>query len=87
MTALSPILFNDILRKAPRNANIDCLKYSTHSFRRGGTTFASSAGASAESLKAQGNWRSDCYERYVARDFDLRLEFVKKIQDALPAFP
>ena len=39
--------------------------FCTHSFRRGGTTFAFQSGVSKELIKAQGDWASDCYVKYI----------------------
>ena len=46
-------------------SNKESASFSTHSFRRGGTTFAIDNGVDISAVKAQGNWRSDCYNRYV----------------------
>lgn len=77
---LSPGLFNKTLKQVGESAGIssDCL--STHSFRRGGATFAASAGVTTEQLKSQGNWRSDCFMRYVDRGTDLREAFAAAVQ-------
>jgi hypothetical protein len=39
--------------------------YSTHSFRRGGATFAFRAGIPGELIQVLGDWRSDAYLRYL----------------------
>ena len=39
--------------------------YCTHSFRRGGATWAYQSGVSHELIKCQGDWSSDCYLQYV----------------------
>ena len=39
--------------------------YSSHSFRRGGATFAYLCGVPSEVIKLLGNWRSDCYLKYL----------------------
>jgi hypothetical protein len=43
---------------------LDASRYSSHSLRRGGATFAFLSGIPAELIKAQGDWRSDAYQRY-----------------------
>ena len=46
-------------------ASYDPTRYSGHSFRRGGCTFASTCNVPAELLKIHGDWRSSAYERYL----------------------
>lgn len=67
LASMSATLLNTLLRLVLSNAKLETTHVSTHSFRIGGTTFASSVGISADCLKAQGNWPSDCYETYVAK--------------------
>ena len=67
--------FSCCLKKVVAAAGIDPSTYSIHSFRRGGATFAVDSGASVEAVKAQGNWRSNCYQKYMKRDKQLRSEF------------
>lgn len=83
LTHFSATRFNAILRAASQYAGISETHVSTHSFRRGAATFASSVGIPAASLKAQGNWRSSCYEQYVSLDGKLRTDFACALADAL----
>ncbi|KAJ1022693.1 hypothetical protein NDA18_005031 [Ustilago nuda] len=41
--------------------------YSGHSFRRGAATWAVANGADADTIRALGRWRSDCFRRYADR--------------------
>ena len=54
-------------------AGLDWNQYSGHSFRRGGATFAFRIGVSAEVIKAQGDWKSEAYIRYIELDDSSRL--------------
>lgn len=69
---LSGRLFNSLLHQviAAAVVEIECL--SAHSFRRGGATLSASMGVDPLVIKAHGNWRSDCYMRYIERDNQLR---------------
>ena len=67
--------FTGYLKKVLTAAGLDPSAYSIHSFRRGGATFAVEFGASVEAVKVQGNWRSDCYQKYVKREDKLRAKF------------
>lgn len=46
--------------------------YGTHSFRRGGATFALRAGMSPVLIKVLGDWRSECFYDYCSVDEELR---------------
>lgn len=73
--ALLPDEFHSLLHRAMDAAGIPSSHISTHSFRRGATTFASQHGVSPDAFMAQGHWRSSCVTRYIARDDDLRVAF------------
>ena len=57
--------------------------YSGHSFRRGGATFAHQCGMSAEMIKAQGDWKSDAYTKYLAFPAHSRLSLPKSMAKAI----
>ena len=44
---------------------LDPNHYSSHSFRRGGATWAFKCGVSAELIQLQGDWKSDAYKLYL----------------------
>ena len=69
---LSSATFVRTLRTVLQHAGFDATRFSVHSFRRGAATFSSQTGISVDALKAQGNWRSDCYQRYISREDELR---------------
>jgi hypothetical protein len=47
---------------------VDATKYSAHSLRRGGASFAFRAGMTSLEIKQRGDWSSSCYERYIHLD-------------------
>ena len=47
--------------------------YGSHSFRRGGATFAFLCGVPAEIIKVLGNWKSDCYLKYLHLPLEARI--------------
>jgi hypothetical protein len=47
---------------------VDPTRYSGHSFRRGGATFAHRLGVDPLLIKHMGDWRSDAYMRYIDRN-------------------
>ena len=52
-------------------------KYSLHSLRRGGATFAHQCNIEGQMIKLLGNWASDCYKRYVDVSLDERYDTMK----------
>ena len=48
-------------------------KYSSHSFRRGGATFAFLCGVPPEIIKVLGGWKSDAYLDYIYLPIEARL--------------
>ena len=46
--------------------------YSSHSFRRGGTTFAFLCGVPSELIKTLGGWSSECYLKYLQFPLEAR---------------
>ena len=64
--------FVHTLRSILSSCGIDASKYSGHSFRRGGASFAFACGIPAEIIKLQGDWRSSAYEKYISTPVELR---------------
>ncbi|XP_055355707.1 uncharacterized protein LOC129601035 [Paramacrobiotus metropolitanus] len=78
--------FQRFLKNLLKTAGYDPRRYSLHSFRRGGATFAAAAGVSPDELKAQGTWASQCFERYADRTRDLRSHFAETVSTSLGDF-
>ena len=58
-------------------AGLNADSYSGHSFRRGGASYLYRLGADPVLIQASGDWRSDCYTRYVFLTLDQRLHAQK----------
>ena len=82
MLYLSAHNFNSDLRTCLASHADRSASFSTHSFRRGGTTFAIDNGVHIDAVKAQGNWRSDCYQRYIDNKPALKQTFASKVSKA-----
>jgi hypothetical protein len=64
----TPLIHNtfvNALRHCLNEIGVDPSKYSGHSFRRGGATFAHRLGVDPLLIKRMGDWRSDAYMRYI----------------------
>lgn len=46
------------------------VRYTGHSFRRGGATYAFRSGVPGELIQVMGDWKSDAYKRYFDFSFD-----------------
>ncbi|XP_060083658.1 uncharacterized protein LOC132562900 [Ylistrum balloti] len=57
-----------------QECGLDPARYSGHSFRRGGASFALECGLPADLIQTQGDWRSDAYKRYLDPSLSLRLK-------------
>ena len=55
------------------------LKYSGHSFRRGGASFALQCGLPIDLIKVHGDWHSNACEHYLEPSFELR----KQVEQAM----
>lgn len=60
--------FVNLFRDHLKLCNIDQSKYSGHSFRRGGCSYAFSLGIAPSLIKLRGDWKSNAYERYIHID-------------------
>lgn len=69
--------FKKLITSTGRNPNL----YSTHSFRRGGATFAFESGVNTELLQSHGDWRSDAYKKYLEFNLEKKLTVSKKMSD------
>lgn len=72
-----PILYREfhvLLRNLLSLVGCDPARFSSHSFRRGGTTFAFKVGVPSQLIKVQGDWKSDCFQRYIECDYNDRLQ-------------
>lgn len=58
--------------------------YSTHSFRRGGASWALQCGIPSDLIKLLGDWKSDAYRKYLHPSMPLRLETARCFASYLP---
>ena len=65
--------FQNRLKEVLKQAGvIDYYSYSSHSFRRGGTTFSFLCGVPTEVIKLMGNWRSQAFMAYLEFPLETR---------------
>ena len=78
-TAMTHSVFTDKLRKVLSHAGFQASKFSGHSFRRGGASYAFRCGAPVELISLQGDWSSDAVLLYIAQPLERRLSVAKLI--------
>lgn len=59
------------------------MSYSSHSFRRGGATFAFASHAPPAFIKAQGDWQSEAYLVYLQLSKEDKLKILNSITTRL----
>ena len=72
--------FNNFLKKQLRMLGMDPNGWSTHSFRRGGTTYLASCGVPERQIKMLGDWHSDCYKQYIHCPWRDKLELAARVK-------
>lgn len=72
--------FQSKLRGLISKLSLDPNLYSSHSFRRSGTSFAFQSGISSELIQLQGDWKSDAYKRYLTFSLDDKLVVAMKMK-------
>ena len=71
------------LRKWLRMIKEQDTKYSLHSLRRGGATFAFQSNMEKDMIKLLGDWASETYRRYCDVSMDKRFDSMKEFVTAL----
>ena len=72
-TSFSYRNFQQKLRETLLQAGFDDVtSFSSHSFRRGSTTFSFLCGIPSAVIRVLGNWRSDCYLKYIEFPLETR---------------
>ena len=58
-------LFNSTFKTLVMKTGLDPSTFSSHSFRRGGASWALRCGIPGEVVQQLGDWQSDCYRQYL----------------------
>ena len=74
-------LFQNVLRKLIKEIGEDPKQYSSHSFRRGGATWAFSSNIPSELIQLYGDWSSDAYKTYLKFSLKDKISVVIKMKD------
>jgi len=80
---LQPVTYRQYqarIKKAMLDVGEDPEGYTSHSFRRGGATYAFKCGVSAGMIKRLGDWKSDAYLEYIDFPIEDRITAGQKIR-------
>ena len=75
--------YQAFLRRIVSKVGLDSRAFSSHSFRRGGASWAFRSGVPGELVKVQGDWRSDAYLKYLQFSLEQRLQVAHAMVDGL----
>ena len=81
-----PISYNllqDFIKKAVAALGLNPVKYSSHSLRRGGASWAFHSRVPGELIQSHGDWTSLCYLRYLDFSLEERYEVSSKMTNAI----
>lgn len=85
LTFLTYPKFLVFLKQCLHRLGFDTSRYSGHSFRRGGASFALESGVPADLVQTQGDWRSDAYKLYIDPSLQARRTVALTMAKALQA--
>lgn len=74
---------NAFIKAAISAIDLNSMSYSSHSFRRGGATFAFASHAPPAFIKAQGDWQSEAYLVYLQLSKEDKLKILNSITTRL----
>ena len=74
-------MFISRLKTCLGRAGVDSDNYAGHSLRRGGASFALACNVPGDLIKLQGDWKSDCYQRYLDPDIQTKFFVAKAMSD------
>ncbi|CAG2231714.1 unnamed protein product [Mytilus edulis] len=84
-----PVSYNmlqNFLKNIVEKIGLDPTQYSSHSFRRGGATWAFQCGVSSELIQLQGDWKSDAYKLYLRYGLNDKMQVSSKMMCRLKSF-
>ena len=79
LKTLTYTTFTTKLKRILDLCGYDSSRFSGHSFRQGGASFALHCGVPSDYIKLQGDWKSTEYKRYLDHSLRYKLEAVKQM--------
>ena len=75
--------FQSKLRLLIKAIGLNPEDYSSHGFRRGGSTFAFKSGVPADLIQLHGDWRSDAYKKYLQFSLEDKMSVAKRMKEEI----
>ncbi len=85
LSMLTQNVFVSQLRSLVTELGLPAKEYASHSFRRGGASWAFEANLPGEVIQILGDWRSDAYKDYLEIDLTQKFKFMQQFASKLPA--
>ena len=79
--------FQSVLRQLVGLTGLNPELYSSHSFRRGGASWAFKCQVPGELIQLQGDWASDSYKRYLHVPIEVKVSVARKMRDSVGGLP
>jgi hypothetical protein len=70
-----------LLKSFIKSIGKDPDEYSSHSFRRGGASWAFSAEVPSELIQLYGDWSSDAYKKYLRFKLDVKIAVAEQMRN------
>ena len=83
LVAISQGKLQETIKSLVKKIDGDPTNFSSHSLRRGGASWASRCGCSADQIKLFGDWHSDCYEIYIENSLEQRTVVASKMAQCI----
>ena len=83
---LTQAVFSKRLHDVLMRSGFPSKRYSNHSFRRGGASFALSCSLPVDLIKLQGDWKSNACERYLEHSYGLRRQVAFTLGESTSTF-
>ena len=84
---LVPVLYTwfvNRLKTCLTKAGVDATKFGSHSFRRGGATWALNCDLPSEYIRILGDWKSEAYKSYLEVPIDNKVSLISRLFKNLP---
>lgn len=84
-----PMVYSDLqaaIKSFCEASGFDSSCYSSHSFRRGGASWAFYSGVPADLIQLHGDWASDCYKKYLHVPLESRFQVSEKMNEKMLGF-
>ena len=80
-TLIKYSMFNNFIKAMVKKLGLSTVGWSTHSFHREGTSFLAACGIIERQIQILGDWKSNCYKKYIHCPWQDKLNIATKVHD------